>query len=340
MNTKRISIGMLGAGGYGRSARANLRHAGEFNIAVCMDKNQEVAETAASEEGSEAVTTIEELLAFPGLDAVSINTPIPHHAEHSLRCLEAGKHVLITKPVARSVVEARAVAEEASRSQLAYMVGHHGRHASSILKIKQEIESGALGRICNILFTNCSSSGLKAKPGDWRAEPGGNPGGPLLHCGIHLLDLLRDLFGDVRTVSAIMQEDITPYRAVDNTLTLLDFENGIQAAVVCNYTTAYMHTFDIFGTRGNLHLRQHITELGQEELYFQPRKSGPHEPWCELTIPHDENTPKHGCVLEKQFARQIRTKNFDYQNLEQAIEALRIVEAAVESHRSGKQVRM
>jgi predicted homoserine dehydrogenase-like protein len=127
MSTKRISIGMLGAGGYGRSARANLRHAGEFNIAVCMDKNQEVAETAASEEGSEAVTTIEELLAFPGLDAVSINTPIPHHAEHSLRCLEAGKHVLITKPVARSVVEARAVAEEASRSQLAYMVGHHGR---------------------------------------------------------------------------------------------------------------------------------------------------------------------------------------------------------------------
>jgi predicted dehydrogenase len=136
-----------------------------------------------------------------------------------------------------------------------------------------------------------------------------------------------------------MQEDITPYEAVDNTLTLLAFENGVQAAIVCNYTTAYMHTLDIFGTKGNLHHRQHITDLGREELYFQPRKAGPHEPWNELTIPRKEDTPsQHGYVLEKQFARQIREQKYVYRNLQEAIAALRIVEAAVESHRSGKQV--
>ena len=169
------------------------------------------------------------------------------------------------------------------------MVGHHARFAPPMLKMKQEMESGALGRICNVLVTCCSSSGLEQKEGDWRAEPGANPGGPLLHCGIHLIDILLSFFGEVATVSAIMQEDVTSYEAIDNTLTLLHFKNGVQAAFVCNYTTAYMHTFDVFGTKGNLHHHQHITDLKQHELYFQPRKNGPHEPWEELEIPQDKD---------------------------------------------------
>jgi predicted dehydrogenase len=340
MTKTAISIGILGAGGYGRSARGNLRHSGEFDIAVCMDTNEEAARTAAVEESSVAATTLEELLNFPGLEAVSINTPIPLHAEHSLRCLEAGKHVLITKPVARSVGEARDVADAAARNHLAYMVGHHARHEPSILKMKQEMEAGTLGRICNILVTCCSSSGLVQQPGDWRAEPGQNPGGPLLHCGIHLLDVLRSLFGEVSTVSAVMQEEITSYEAIDNTLTLLEFEDGVQAAVVCNYTTAYMHTLDIFGTMANLHHHQHITDLGQEELYLQVRKGGPHEPWEKIEIPGESAVNRHGSVLEKEFARQIRAQDYDYENLRESIAALRIVEAAVESHKSGKRIRI
>ena len=340
MKSPEINIGILGAGGYGRTARSNIRNAGGFKIVVCMDTNEETARAAAAEENAEAVATLEELLAFPGLAAVSINTPIPLHAEQSLQCLEAGKHVLITKPVARSVSEALAVADAASRKKLAYMVGHHARHEPSIMEIKKRLESGTLGRVCNVLVTCCSSSGLAQSPGDWRAEPGRNPGGPLLHCGIHLLDVLRSFYGEVKAVSAIMQEEITSYEAVDNTLTLLDFENGVQAAVVCNYTTAYMHTLDIFGTEGNLHHHQHITDLGQEELYLQGRKAGPHEPWERIEPSVSNAVNQHGGVLEREFARQIHTQAYEYENLHDATAALRIVEAAVESHKSGKKVRI
>ena len=341
VSTGRIRIGIVGAGGYGRSARGNLRHVDEFEIVACMDVDPEIAAEAAEEEQAEPVASLEELLAFPGLDAVSINTPIPLHAGQSLQSLAAGKHVLVTKPVARTVADALAVMESASDRKLACMVGHHARFAPPMLKMKQEMESGALGRICNVLVTCCSSSGLEQKEGDWRAEPGANPGGPLLHCGIHLIDILLSFFGEVATVSAIMQEDVTSYEAIDNTLTLLHFKNGVQAAFVCNYTTAYMHTFDVFGTKGNLHHHQHITDLKQHELYFQPRKNGPHEPWEELEIPQDKDpAQQRGCALEAEFARQIRTRDHDYQNMEQAIDALRIVEAAVESHRSGRQARV
>jgi len=340
VSAEKIKIGILGSGGYGRTARGNLRTGGEFDIVACMDSNEEAARTAAGEENAAAVTTMKDLLAFPDLDAVSINTPIPLHAEHSLQCLEAGKHILITKPVARSVGEARDVADSAARRKLAYMVGHHARHEPSILKMKQEMEAGTLGRVCNILVTCCSSSGLVQQPGDWRAEPGQNPGGPLLHCGIHLLDVLRSLFGDVSSVSAIMQEEITSYEAIDNTLTLLEFENGVQAAVVCNYTTAYMHTLDIFGTRANLHHHQHITDLGREKLYLQVQREGPHEPWEKIEIPEESAVNRHGGVLEKEFARQIRAQDFDYENLRESIAALRIVEAAVESHKSGNRIRI
>ncbi|MHB9131611.1 MAG: Gfo/Idh/MocA family protein [Armatimonadota bacterium] len=337
---EQINIGIIGSGGYGRSARQYLRNTGEFNIVACMDVNPAVAEQAAKEDGAVAYTEVEAFLAHPGMTATSINTPAWLHAEHCLKSLDAGKHIFVTKPVCATVAEAVQVRESAQAKGLSCMVGHHARLFPVARYVKEVLDSGKLGRICNAMLTCCSSGGLEQKAGDWRALPGRNPGGPMLQCGIHTLDTLLGIFGPIKQVMSMMQDDVTEFQVVDNTVTLLKFANGVQVTFVSNYTTAYMHTMDFFGTAGNLHIHEHITGLGQHEMYFQERARGPHEPWEALRIPsYAPGYPDgHGGLLEKEFARQIRGSAPNYGNFDDAISALAIIEAAVESHETGRAV--
>jgi predicted dehydrogenase len=273
-------------------------------------------------------------LRHEGLQAVSINTPVPLHAPHIRACLEAGKHVFVTKPITARVEEAEALVALARANGLCLLVGHHARHGAVLRFVTQLVQEGRLGRLCNALATCCSSVALKVDDAAWRKDGQTNPGGPLLQCGVHLIDYLLALLGPATRVASMMQDDITSRDAVDNSVTLIEFAGGVQAALVCNYATAYMHTIDLFGTDANLHVHEHISGLGQAEVYLQPRAAGEHEEWERLDVPRDPAYPdSHGGVLERAFAAQIRDGAPDYTNAADAVAALRIVHAAVASHR-------
>lgn len=337
MNAGKVQIGIMGCGGYGETARRYLRNTGAFEIVACHDTNSATAHRAAYEENAKAYTEVQAFLSHPRLQAVSINTPIPLHAEHMRLCLDSGKHVFVTKPVTASVDDARRVAELARAQNLAVMVGHHARLRPAIRMIQQTIEQGALGRLCNVIVATCSSRGVTGDPREWRFDDQRNPGGPLLHCGVHILDILLGILGPARRVAAMCQNDITPHKVEDNYMVLLEFENGVQASLTSNYTTGYLHTMHWMGVDANLHLHEHITRLGQCDLFFQKRKHGQCEPWEALAPPSDPSYPDdHGGVLERSFASMIHKQQPDYQNLQQAIKVLEVLEAAVASARTGR----
>lgn len=337
MNAGKVQIGIMGCGGYGETARRNLRNTGAFEIVACHDTNAATVHRAAYEENAKAYTDVQAFLSHPQLQAVSINTPIPLHAEHMRLCLDNGKHVFVTKPVTASVDDARQVAELAKARNLAVMVGHHARLRPAIRMIQQTIEQGKLGRLCNVIIASCSSRGVTGDPREWRFDDRRNPGGPLLHCGVHTLDILLGILGPVRRVAAMCQDDITPHKVENNYMVLLEFANGVQASLTSNYTTGYLHTMHWMGVDANLHLHEHITHLGQCDLFYQRRRTGDCEPWEAVALPNDPSYPDdHGGVLEKSFARQILHRQPHYDNLEQAIAVMEVLEAAVSSARTGR----
>jgi len=338
MSDKRnIRIGIVGSGGYGSTARRYLNNSGQYDIVACMDSDADVAGQAAREEKARSYHDLETFLGDPNIEAVSINTPVILHAQHIQECLEAHKHIFVTKPVTPWLDDARRSAALAREKRLVFMVGHTARYSSLNRLAQNIIASGKLGVICNVVATCCCGSGLEQKQGDWRTEPGQNPGGPVLQCGIHIIDLLISLFGRPIKVAAMTQKDITQFDVEDNVVSLIQFHSGVQVAFVCNYTSAYMHTMDILGTAANLHLHGHITGYGQEEAYIQPREHGTHEPWQALIIPGDPSDPDHYSeALEKEFSHQIRTETPDYSNLDDAISALHVLHAMLESHRTAK----
>ena len=155
-------------------------------------------------------------------DAVILATPNDLHRAGAMACIEAGIPVLVEKPLAASVEDARAIVAAAEDAGVALLCGHHRRHDARLAAAKRAIAEGRLGRIVSVQATT-----WLPKPDDyfdvaWRRGPAG---GPLRINLVHDADLLRWLVGEVLEVHAIEARG-RGTEAEDAAVALLRFEGG------------------------------------------------------------------------------------------------------------------
>jgi len=182
-----LKIGIIGVGSISnlhlQSYVANPR----VELIGVHDLNLERAQEMAAQYGAPRVyATLAELLGDPEIDAVSVCTWNDSHAEVAIAALEAGKHVLVEKPLSKSVAEAEAIAEAVSRTGKHLQVGFVRRFSSNATVLKSFIDAGELGQIYYAKAININRIG---NPGGWFADSAKSGGGPLIDIGIHFLDL-------------------------------------------------------------------------------------------------------------------------------------------------------
>lgn len=137
--------------------------------------------------------TAAELLNHPGIELLVINTPNNTHYEFAKQALEAGKHVLIEKPAATSLAEAKELFELGRKLNKQVMIYHNRRFSSDFLATKEVIESGKLGRIIEMhLRFDRYRNVIGPKKFKETAVPGS---GIMYDLGSHLLDQVISLFG-------------------------------------------------------------------------------------------------------------------------------------------------
>src|SRR5690348_7485981 len=107
-----------------------------------------------SDFGGKAYEAVEALCADPNVEIVYIATPHQHHAAHARLAAEAGKHMLVEKPIALTLQDVQAMAEAASRAGVHLIVGHSHSFDAPILKTHALIESGAFGAVRMITALN------------------------------------------------------------------------------------------------------------------------------------------------------------------------------------------
>ena len=140
-----LKIGIIGCGYWGPNLVRNFSACPLTEVAAVCDSNPARLEAFRRNQSHlKLVGSLDELLEVP-LDAVAIATPVTTHHPLAERCLEAGLHVLIEKPLAASVEEAWALVELADRHQRILMVDHTYLFNNSVRKIKELIEYGELG---------------------------------------------------------------------------------------------------------------------------------------------------------------------------------------------------
>ena len=208
--------------------------------------------------GIRAYDSAEQLLADPSVDAVCICTPSGYHAKFAVDAANAGKHVLVEKPMALTREQCDEVIAAAERAGVKLAVVSQNRTSDTVRYVKNAIEAGRFGRIvCGDVYMKFFRSNAYYESGSWRGTWKLDGGGALMNQGIHGVDILQYLCGPVRSVFARAATLVRNIETEDTLSAVLTFESG--ALGVIQATTSvypgYPRRIEINGTRGSVRLQ-------------------------------------------------------------------------------------
>ncbi len=251
-----LGWGVLGAGGIAdrRMIPEGLVPSDMCRLEMVMDASPERAEAVGRKHGVPYTSSVEEILANPAVDVVYIATPTFVHKEQAIAAAQAGKHVLVEKPLGLNLAEGQAVLDACDAAGVkcasGYLMRFHGAH----LEVRRLIEAGELGEIT---FGRAQlTCWYPDMPGAWRQEWRLGGGGALVDMGTHCLDLLEWLIAPIDRVAALSDTLTFDYEVEDSATVLVHFANGAHGVVDANFNVpddAAQNVLEIRGTKGAIY---------------------------------------------------------------------------------------
>jgi predicted dehydrogenase len=264
--------------GCGRMGIKRARALPQARLVAAYDVDPDRARTLADgRAGCEAVGRMEEAVGRRDVDVVVVCTPHDALAPVGLAAIEAGKHVLLEKPGARSRTELLPLAEAARRRGVTVAVGYNHRFHPALQQARALLRNAAVGELM-MLRARYGHGGRPGYELEWRADPARSGGGELLDQGVHLLDLARWFAGELRLRAAHLPTLFWPAPVEDNAFLLLEDERGRTAWLHASWTEwKNLFSFEVFGREGKLHAEGLGGSYGPERLthYRMPRETGP-----------------------------------------------------------------
>lgn len=198
----------------------------------------------------ETTPSADALIARDDLDVIYVATPVHLHCEQTLAAAEAGKHVLVEKPMALNVAECQRMVDACKRSGVTLGVAYYRRFYPMVSRIAQLLADGELGRPLSILCTTGNSNRFPAD--DWRVVKSLGGGGPLMDIGSHRLDLFLHLLGDVQQVKACCAPS-PDYESEQVASVLVEFASGCHGVLQCYFGTVNTpDRLEVIGTDGRV----------------------------------------------------------------------------------------
>jgi len=323
-----LGIGIIGCGRIGEKRAGAL---GSGRLLACSDMDENRADALASRTGARKFTHWEELLALPDLEAVIVATTHDSLAAITLAAVEAGKHVLVEKPAARSAAEIGPLMEAAARRGVKVRVGYNHRCHRAFRKGYELYKSDELGEL---MFVR-ARYGHGGRPGyekEWRAIPGISGGGELIDQGSHLIDLSRWFLGDFTDVQGVAETCFWNMPVDDNAFMLLKTADR-RVAFLHASCTEWKNTFsmEIYGRKGKLEISGLGGSYGVERLthYRMLPEMGPPETMI-WEFPMEDDS--WGYELAE-FYDDIRLDREPVPGLKDAWETLKIISRIYEESR-------
>jgi predicted dehydrogenase len=274
-------IGIIGTGGIAKASHGpalkRLRGAGLHSV---LSRDRERAEDFARNYGAmstaPAHTELSHFLADPDLDAVLIASPDRLHAPQAIAAMRAGKHVLVEKPMATSMPEAREMVRTAAEEKVHLGVAFHLRWHAGHRKLREAILAGALGQLSHIRVHWT----FLADPTNWRTGMQLGRWWSLAANGPHCVDLTHwfgSEAGEVVEAHAVIARERHRGPHDETALSALRFENGLTADITTSVLFESESRLELYGTKGSA---QCVATLGRhgsgriflngEPLFFEP----------------------------------------------------------------------
>jgi predicted dehydrogenase len=254
-----VRWGLIGCGDIAEKRVAPaLRDApGSRLMAVARARAELLADFAARHGAARSYADWRALVADPETDAVYVATPVRLHAEQTIAALEAGKHVLVEKPMAMNVAECERMLAASRASGRRLGVAYYRHLYPAVRRLRELLRSGELG--APVLAEIQAFEQFDPAPGHpraWLLRRVESAGGPMMDFGCHRLEILLDLFGPVRRVRGFPANVRFRDREVEDTCSAhLSFESGAQAILTVSHAVREARdSFDLYGSDGSVHV--------------------------------------------------------------------------------------
>ena len=247
-----LRFGLIGAGSMGQiHLRWAERHP-DLTIAAICDLDQDRAQLTARLHGAAAYADYHRMLATERLDCIAIAAPHNQLAQIALACISARCHVLVEKPLARHVAEARAMIEAAHAQGVRLGCIYQYRSFATPRTIKAILDSGAIGSVRQIIWNwHELRSQAYYERLSWRADWCGAGSGLLMNQLSHDIDLLRYLVGEVASVQAALVNHVHDTPLEDALAAQLRLANGALVSLSASINhSAHGNYRAILGTAG------------------------------------------------------------------------------------------
>lgn len=262
---KKIGIGVVGLGNIGKVHARIIKELEQENdrikLVAVVDQIKGVAESIAQQYNVKYYLSLDEVVKDPDVDLITIATPSYLHGPQALYAMEYNKHVIVEKPMAITLTQAKEMVSHSRKKGVRLGVVFQERYADDIRKLKDIISQGKLGKVFLIegemkWWRDEKNYYLKDELArSWRGMWGTEGGGAMTNQGIHTVDLMIWLGGDVDEVAGFIANLTHPSITVEDTaVAVIKFKSGILGTISQTVSTrpdnAQYRKIRVYGTEG------------------------------------------------------------------------------------------
>jgi predicted dehydrogenase len=263
-----INAAVVGLGWWGKTLVESGEHSDviRFVAGATRTVSPEI-EAFAREKQLRLAPGYEALLADPAIDAVVLATPHSTHAGQVIAAAAAGKHVFCEKPFTLSKRDAEAAVAAVQKAGVTLGLGYNRRFHPEMAKLRERIGSGELGTILHVEATMTFPNALLLKPTHWRAHRDETPCGGLTPMGVHAIDGMIDLCGEIDHVYCQSFRRAVEIDSDDTTSMLFRMKGGMSGYLGTMTATGPGFSFQVFGSKGWVRLEgvTHVAGASSEE---------------------------------------------------------------------------
>ncbi|MFQ5645674.1 MAG: Gfo/Idh/MocA family oxidoreductase [bacterium] len=311
------NIGLIGLGYWGKNILRNLYEL-EILRTACDENAEIIAERRERFPEIDYTGSVDEVMGDPEIKALVIATPAATHYRLVKEALLAGKDVLVEKPLSLTVKEGTELVETAAREKRILMVGHILQYHPAVIKIKEMIAEGRLGRIQYVYSNRLNIGKLRTEENIlWSFAP-------------HDISVILMLMGEEPVKVSASGGDYLTKGIYDTTMTALEFRNGVRGHIF----VSWLHPFKeqklvVVGSRGLVV----FDDVSREKLLFYAHKIN----WKQGKIPVAEKAEHEHVPLEKgeplkeelkHFADCVKTRKSPKTDGREGLRVLKVLEAA------------
>jgi predicted dehydrogenase len=283
-----INAAIVGLGRWGQNLVNSVQgKSDKIRFVAGVLRHPENAREYAQRQGITLHSDLEKVLTDPAIDAIVLATPHTVHGEQIVAAVNAGKPVFSEKPFTLTSSDAAKALRAAERKNVTVGVAYNWRFQPALQEVRRMLEDGRLGRLLHIEGNFCGPSVYRFKKEHWRQQRDEGPAGGMTGRGVHVVDAMLYLAGQIDSVHAQSYRLALDYGIDDTTSMLFRFKSGATGYLGTIISTAETWRMQVFGSRGWVEVGdvEHLTTWQMKVCYIDPQNLLNHQRPQVVTFP-------------------------------------------------------